>query len=261
VDRRAQDRLGITLIVISLISVAALLGVGYSRSSLRDTRDALTSCPIDEPPSGYTALVVDKTDGMSERQLRRLESERDRLLSKVGPGEMVSIYVVDDRTSPVLDPELALCSPGAGRDANPLYQNPGKHEARFQERFAERLAAVVAELERPRSSARSPILEAIHAVASSPEFERSRGRRELVVVSDLLQNVPELSHYSGVPRFEDFRESAYAASVAADLRGAEVRVIYLRRPEDLRAQNDAHRTFWKSVFEESGAAHVEFLQQ
>lgn len=260
-DRRRQDRVGIGLLAVSLTCMVGLLGIAYARNGFREARDELTACSLDEPPAGYVALVVDETDALSEAQVRRLERERDRILSEVGPDEMVSIYVVDDRASPVVDPVLALCSPGSGRDANPIYQNPRKREARFREAFAARLDAVVEELERPRASPTSPILETIRAVASSPEFERTAGRRELVIVSDLLQNVPGYSQYRGRAAWEDFEGTAYASTVAADLAGADVRVIYLRRAKDLGVQDDAHRSFWERYFRESGAARVEVLQQ
>lgn len=260
-EPRQEDRLGIVLIVLSLACTAVLLGIGYTSDSFREQRDGRTGCLVGEAPAGFTALVIDETDALNDVQIARLEEERDRILARVGPDEMVSIYVVDERSNPLLRPELAVCSPGAGRDANPLYQNPRKHEARFQREFAARLDAVVATLREPRSSPTSRILETIYAVAHSPGFQGTTGRREIVIVSDLLENGPEISHYGKQPSWEGFRASAYAARLETDLLGAAVRLIYLRRVKDLPWQGEAHLAFWKRYFGESGGGEVEVLLQ
>lgn len=260
-EPRQQDRLGIALIALSVACTAVLLGVGYASDSFREQRDERSGCLVGEPPAGFTALVVDETDALSDAQIARLEEERDRILARVGPDEMVSIYVVDERSNPLLRPELAICSPGAGRDANPLYQNPRKHEARFQQEFAARLDAVIATLQEPRSSPTSPILETLYAVTHSPGFQRTTGRREIVIVSDLLENVPEFSHYGRSPSWDRFHGSAYAARIEADLLAASVRLIYLRRVKDLPWQGEAHLAFWKRYFDESGGGALEVLLQ
>ena len=260
-ERRKQDRLGIALIAASVASMLALFGLGWARDAFREARDPSSGCRTDAPPAGYSALIVDQTDVLSDAQRARLAEERDRILARVGPDAMVAIYVVNEHAGPLLVPELALCSPGAGRDANPLYQNPRKRDAHFRQQFAERLDAVVARLEQPHTSATSPILEAIQAVAAAEAFQRATGPRELVIVSDLLENVPAFSHYRAAPSFERFRASRYAARVAADLRGAALRLVYLRRERDLERQGEPHLAFWRQYFGASGAGSVDVLFQ
>ena len=260
-ERHKQDRLGIALIAASVFSMLGLFGLGWAREAFHEDRDPRSGCRVDAPPAGYTALIVDQTDVLSDAQLARLAEERDRILARVGPDAMVSIYAVNEHAGPLLAPELALCSPGAGRDANPLYQNPRKREARFRRQFAERLDAVVARLLQPHISPTSPILETIQAVAASEPFQRATGPRELVIVSDLLENVPAFSHYRGAPSFERFRASGHAARVMADLHGAALRLVYLRRERDLDRQGESHLAFWKQYFGANGAGSVDVLFQ
>jgi hypothetical protein len=154
----------------------------------------------------------------------------------------------------VTEPVVHICNPGTGADLNRIYQNPDLARRKWHD-FADSLKKEIDHEISVPDKATSPIFEAIQATAlrtfDKPEYDGIS--KQLVIVSDLLQNVPgELSMYDDVPQFESFRTTPYFSSVRADLEGISVTVYYLSRAK-VRTQNRAHIAFWESYFRSQGA--------
>ena len=93
----------------------------------------------------------------------------------------------------------------------------------------------------------------IRAVALDRNFDSTAGRR-LVVVSDLLQNVPGYSHYQSPPDFEQWRGTPYAREfLDLSLLGVRVDILYLKREVTRSLQTRGHVTFWEEYFHAVGA--------
>jgi hypothetical protein len=79
------------------------------------------------------------------------------------------------------------------------------------------------------------------------------------IVSDLLQHeAGNYSHYQPGDPWGRFIRTALAKKVEADLAGMVIRIDYLRRPEAIQYQNEAHRKFWERWLMKQGAASVDF---
>src|SRR5207245_422909 len=84
---------------------------------------------------------------------------------------------------------------------------------------------------------------------------RSFGRRmfdhspkHLVIVSDLLQNVPgKLNMYRSLPSFDDFRSTTYYKQIRTDLKDVHVFAVYINRPL-VPGQGRQHIEFWERYF-------------
>lgn len=255
-----RDR-SVVSIVVAAGALLALLGgaIGaylYTRASYVATSSE-TLCPTERPPAEVVALILDMSDRLTEVQLLSVRNHLTRLLQNELPRfAFVEVYTVQDQASAVAEPVIGLCNPGKGSDLNRVYQNPELARKRWEQDFAAVLAAKLDELMAAPESARSPIYEAVQAVAvrafGKPQFDGVPKR--LVVVSDLLQNVPEKggSHYRGVPDFGEFRASAYFSQVRADLRDVHVYLYYMNR-SDHRIQGAEHIRFWEDYFGAQGA--------
>ena len=95
----------------------------------------------------------------------------------------------------------------------------------------------------------------IWAVALDRNFDSTKKRR-LIVVSDMLQNTPEYSHYQNGADFSAWRNSAHGREFPQfSLLGVEVEILYLKRTDDFAraAQNRGHVRFWEDYFVELGA--------
>lgn len=247
-------------IVGAFTGLVALVGLGsgayfLSRASHVAT-DPETLCPIEKPPSEVVAVLLDMSDRLNDVQLLAVRNHLNRLLYGELPRfAFVELYTVQERPGSVAQPVVGLCNPGRGDDLNRLYQNPELVRRRWERDFADALRAKLDELLAAPDSATSPIFEAVQAVAvrlfGRPEHDGVAKR--LIVVSDLLQNVPgKSSHYRGVPAFDEFRASPYFAEVRADLRDVRVHLYYMNRSEQ-RTQGAEHIRFWDEYFAAQGA--------
>ena len=259
-QRRGRSVLAIgaaAAVLVALVGVAVAAYV-LSRASSVAT-DAATLCPVDEPPAEVVAVVLDMSDRLNEIQLLAVRNHLQRLLySELPRFAYVETYAVQDRAGVVAEPLIGLCNPGRGDDLNRIYQNPELARRRWEQDFADVLSAKLDALLAAPDSASSPIFEAIQAVAvrsfGKPSFDGVSKR--LVVVSDLLQNVPGEgsggSHYRGVPAFAEFRASPYFSAVRADLDGVRVQLYYMNR-SDQKTQGADHIRFWEDYFAAQGA--------
>jgi hypothetical protein len=244
--------LGLLSAGIALYSKGQALAVPTDRTSL---------CPTKQVLSQVTVILLDVSDDFSEPQKLQVANYLDRVRDSIPRFGLLELYTLDRAGGRVTEPVFHMCNPGSGADLNKLYQNP--HLAKkawqaFTHRVSEQLERQIAA---PPSST-SPIFEAVQATAlrtfGRPEFDRVPKR--LVVVSDLLQNVPGgLSMYAAIPRFDSFQSSPYFSGVRSDLQGVSVSIYYLARAAS-NTQGRSHIDFWDSFFAAQGAA-VESVQK
>lgn len=254
--RRGPDRatlLGIAALAAAVLLVGLLFGAKHWAESRRVAIDPATLCPTAGPTS-VTVVLVDRSDPLGPQQSQRVGQLLDRLVAETPVGGRLALYLAEADEFRSLPPVIALCNPGA--EANPLYQNPKKMRARYEEQFAGRLAAVRAALLTPARRQSSPIMESIKAVcidasgAAPPDVPL-----RLVVVSDFLQHSPITSHYRE-RNFERFLEAPGLAGVLVDCKGAEVEMLYLLRlgkNGTPALQSRAHQRFWDLYFQKMNA--------
>jgi hypothetical protein len=218
---------------------------------------AASLCPIKRPVSQVTVILLDVSDRFSEPQRLQIQNQLARLRDSMPRFGLIEVYTVDRIGRRVTEPVFHVCNPGTGADLNRIYQNPELARKKWNG-FAEKLAADIDRQMTLPATGTSPIFEAIQATAlrtfGNPEYDGLSKR--LVIISDLLQNVPgRLDMYRGVPSFKAFRRTAYFSRVRADLRGVAVSIYYLARPEVGR-QGRRHLGFWDAYFRSQGAAVV-----
>jgi hypothetical protein len=244
-----------------VLAIGALLAGGtwlYVKSEqLRVAADAETLCRADGAYPEVTVVLLDLSSALSDVQKLDVKNELTRIRDNVPRFGRIEIFAVDDRAPRVLEPLLMLCNPGRGDDMSEIYQNPQLARQRWERDFASTLTAEIEKLLDTPEAATSPIFEAIQAVAlrtfDDPKLDAVPSRR-LVLVSDLMQNVPgSLSMYSSVPKFDDVARAPYWLDVKADLDGVDVTVLYLQRPSSQRLWQPQIE-FWSRYFEAQGAS-------
>jgi hypothetical protein len=246
----------------AIVAAIGVLAVGggwlyFKSRELRVVADAATLCPVDRAPPEITVVLLDLSSTLSDVQRLDVKNELTRVRDALPRFGRVEVFAVDDRAPRVLEPVLALCNPGRGEDMNEIYQNPQLARQRWERDFARTVDETIASLLEAPESATSPIFEAIQAVAlrtfDSPELDGVAGRR-LVLVSDLMQNVPgHLRMYDAIPEFDDFARTPYWLDVKADLDGVDATILYLQRPSSVRLWQPQVE-FWSRYFEAQGAS-------
>jgi hypothetical protein len=255
-NARSHDRQGIALLVGS----SALLGAGFALALLVERAmpalDPVTLQAAGRASEGSVSVLLDLTDPMTPAQRGRLEVrlrglEREELRAN----DLLSVWELSSTDEGPLRRLYARYYPG--RDANPLWSNPGRVAARCDSLFWVPLVAALGSLPTRPQAHRSPILSAVRELSEQADFVSSMPRRDLVVVSDLAENSGIASFYRSQPDFEAFRTSAAFPAVRANLRGARVHVLYMTRPNETAAAGAHLREFWRAYFNACGASAVE----
>lgn len=257
--RRQKNRGPSTAKIAFAGAVLVLLIVGMAASSWFASRqyiptDSQSLCATDSPPTELLVLLLDMSDTLAEPQRLALRNELDRIVASVPRMGRIETYAVAERFERLTMPLPPLCNPGDGHELNRLYENPEKAKKRwneFQARLHQQLDAL---MNRERSDT-SAIFEAVQASAvrtlDKPAYDGVSKR--LVVVSDLMQNVPgKVSFYQGVPAFSQFETTRYFSEVRADLTDVHVDILFLARAPAEQRGRDLLR-FWEHYLAAQGA--------
>jgi hypothetical protein len=250
--RRSTTKTPFVKITLLALVLTSLLGTGaflYIKSQTERVRTDATLCRTDQAPSSVTVLLLDMSEGFTEPQKLKITNELERIKKDIPRFGLIEAYAVDKLGERVTKPVVHLCNPGTGDDLNRLYQNPELARTRWKA-FSQDLNQELERLMARAASPTSPIFEAVQATAlrtfNRQEYEGVPKR--LIVVSDLLQNVPgKLSQYEGTPTFSEFQHSPYFSEVRADLGGVTVTVLYLVRPRAPQKWPE-HYKFWEQYF-------------
>jgi len=241
------------LIVLGLVS-GAVWWWGQKKAGI----DPVTLCPNDGP-LGHNVLLIDKTDPFNLPQKSAFDLiVTDLVTAQTPPGYLLSIYVLGDDFKAQTKPLVELCNPGDAKGHSELTENTKQLNRQYKERFLKPVFQQSTELLSITTAQESPILEMIQMVnLNSIQRHHVDGPKQLVVLSDLLQNSKPLSMYKSVPNFDVFKQTPYAQKLKSDLSGVEIKVHLLQNAPQLQKQNLFD--FWKSYFLNSGASKFEWV--
>lgn len=227
-------------------------------------------CPK-EGPKSTTVMILDESDELQRHQLSALRRFTDSLVEMVrGPGgeaqpsenyvDRGGLLVIYGLAMPEVKPKASfrMCNPGSPKDrkGTDVFTEGDVTAMMRWSRFKKGLDAALPTEQGGKSLDTSPIIETIRFVRNE-EFPRAvdmnRGHQEepaytLIVVSDLLQNTAQVSHYDGLPTVEGLPQS-----MAISLSGIDVAVRYLRSQRDGHLQGGEHFAWWRRFFVEAGA--------
>ena len=252
--------------MLLLIAAIVLLIVGgaflyFKSQSLLTPTDAYSLCPIKQNPAEVVAILLDPSDRLGEPQKIQLQGILQRIADKVPKFGLVEVYRIGTTASALPSPVIHLCNPGTGDSVSQVYANP-ELATRKWKMFAESVTTTINREISTNQQASSPIFEAVQAIGvrafSQPMFDHLPKR--LVIVSDLLQNVPgHIDMYRSMPEFSTFKATPYYKQIRTDLSGVTVFIVYLNRPF-VPTQGRAHVNFWENYFRDQNAEVESVIQ-
>lgn len=246
-----KDKRGIQIIIGIALAAAVLLGITIYLDATRPDLDLVDFCPKDESVP-ETIVLIDRTDPLSKTQQDFVWKRLGQLSETLTIYEKLSIYALsDDRSTWSAEPLFSFCNPG--KKANPLYQTEWQIHQRFRKRFGGPLQEVLRQLLQDKETKQSPIMEMVETLSLKPNVLPSAPRRRLILVSDMMQNVPAYSHYQLPINYSTFASSVYAKAQRVNLSGATVEIVYLERETFKTYQNVQHAEFWEEWFHNNGA--------
>lgn len=237
-------------IAACILAIAGVLIVSQtllSRSKINET----TLCHAGGPVN-VTSILLDLTDPLSDTQQTRLKTIIENEIATSTMDTMIALGVVSE------DPQrwgsfFAKCKPATGEQANALYENPALISDRYQREFlipiSDKIeATLVGEVEN-----RSPIMEALQSLlAGTPDFTRARGRRKIIIVSDMLQHSDTLSFYRG-QGWDYFLKRDGELRLAGNLSNVIVEILRIPRTGGNTPSRDMVEDFWTRYFDRQGS--------
>lgn len=256
--RRAKQRRTRELIfgTIAFVVVASIVaGVGYYMLSQPKGLNPQTMCPADGP-TGHYVLLVDKTDPLTFTQKQAFSVILRELIEKGVPeGYLFTVFVLGEDFKEHAAPLVELCNPGSGAGKSDITANLKKLRLRYEDKFLEPLMKQSDALLATRSALVSPILEMLQIVGINAFHKHDiKGKRRLIVMSDMLQNTPQMSMYRGAVDYAGFAASDYGKRAQAELHDVEVELHYLMNAPQLQTKRNLK--FWEDYFNKAGARIV-----
>lgn len=248
---------GVLLAVLGLL-LFGLLGVGYWWvKQTHPVLDAETNCPK-SGPMGIHVLLFDRSDPISDQQAQRIRQMVERFKEEAAFGLRFDIYTFQGDTTHVLEPKLRICALGKPKEANALIENPEQVKRRYETKFASVLDQTVSELLRGSKEGSSPIIESLRAasITSFGPIDRGQIPLRLTMISDMVQHTQLYSQFQADASFAQLSQNSAWPTMAPQLKGADVDILYLLRPAALRKgakiQNRGHQAFWEQLVAGSG---------
>ena len=243
--------------------VGAVLVVGALMFGLWQTRGeglGPQGCPRDSGPSREVIVLLDTSDPLTDKH----KAELGRILREmtnpavggrhttlaVREGERVSFYRLLSAGAPE-SPVEQICNPGGDPAERTWidYLTKGDIIDRWRhERFVRIIEDLFPKEDSPPQPA-SPLLETIAVItarhAPSGRANKDSKPAHLVVISDLLQHTPMLSHYGPYPE-----PDSVPRALRADLSRVEVSLFRLERHKYEKFQTPEHYYWWTELVEE-----------
>jgi len=252
----AQKRSAYVKIAGVCVAFAAVIGLYATTIAERRSLDPITQCPAS--PDAITVLLVDVTDPLNVPQRQDFINQLERLRGTIPQYGKLAIFKVDPLSDQLLKPVIERCNPGTAEDVSELTGNKEGAAKRWKEGFEAPLDAAFVEIMGASDAPQSPVLESIQSVAlTQMKSQAADGKpRRLIVASDLLQNTAKLSFYNGLPDPETVVASDAFRLLRTDLKGVEVELWMLQRPDAKERQPARLRQVWEAMIREMGGSVV-----
>jgi hypothetical protein len=216
------------------------------------TLDAATLCPTSRPLAGHTVVIIDRTDRWTPAMAGALTELVETAQRNTQRYQKFSIVSLDADQS--VHPVFSVCNPGQPSFWSDLYRGHRYTMRDFDQRFVGAADRVVEEVSAPSEAATSPIVEYVHRWLGSDDFSAGIENRRLILVSDMRQNSPLYSIYSG--RSPDGLTPVVQSQFGSAARGVAFDVYFVAHGRDHNVSEDDVRLAWDDAFRAIDATYT-----
>jgi hypothetical protein len=235
---------GVILIGLVLFGGAGL-GYYYLTHESGPVLNKATLCPEDGPLA-VTVVLVDASDELPEASKRQVAAIVQTAAGELAPYELLDIRVIDPARLKSRS-VFARCNPGDGAGLSEWTANPKLARKRWEEGFQKPTEQAIETSMASAKASTSPIMAAIQDVALE-RFTAAQTRiasRRLIVVSDMIENNPDYTQYTGDLSFQRYRKSAAYRKFSTDLNGAQVWIRMVQRLSRKPTDDLPLAQFWR----------------
>jgi|SRR5579859_1262602 len=253
---RKDKTIGFVLAVIGILLIGGFSVGAWWLRQIKEPLDA-DNCPRSGARAVYV-IMIDRSDPISGQQAQGIRQEVTKIKNDARFGTRFDIYTFEGDANNEMLPMMRLCAPGRAEDANEFIQNPELMRRVWQERFSDVLDREIDSLLRVSSLPTSPIIESLRAAAitSFGPIQPGKIPLRLLLVSDMVQNTAFLSQFKTDSNFALLAKSPAWTILQPNLKGADVDILYLIRPQakrgSLMIQSRGHQLFWEQLISASG---------
>ncbi len=234
-----------------IVVVAVVAGIVMWKLKEPGRPDAML-CSPKNIPTAHVILLVDKTDPLTFTQAKAFNQILGDLVSGklVREGELLSVFVLGEDFRETADPIFEKCNPGDGTGRSGVNDNPKLWKDLHDVEYAKPLLALESQMRALEPGKYSPILQMLQVVALCYSKYHVPGPKRLIIVSDMLQNTPEISFFRMTPTFADAQKAPTFARLRAKLNSVDVTIRMLHHSPQL--QKTPLAKFWEDYFREMG---------
>ena len=270
--KKRQDLMG----TIGIIALVVIFGGGFY--FFQSTSDPLDKnyCSIKNGPNAVTAIIFDKSQMYTNDQVTDIKTSfnlwlageeaitknRNIDLDFFQEGNLIQLYVADEKALSQpdgLEPVEELCVPKDFKAAKDLkniegwIQNPDFLERDYNNFLSAFNSIIEGLLEKAEGN--SPIMETLIRISNSESFQKHPNvNHNIFIVSDMIQNSNNWTHYSG--RNQGANWSRFSSEMSGTvfmrprLNQVQVQVFYAKRQNqrDKSIQTRSHVQFWEEFF-------------
>ena len=240
-------KLGLFVLVISY---------GVSLLFSRVERDPTTLCRLDNRFLRETAILLDETDGYSRGQAASIARYLENMLANSLVDEKFTFYSLGPSVNSFFQ-DFYACNPGSELDQSDLSPEQRIQYREWDADFLARLTVYVDALIDRSAADNSPIMEMIQYVANQNPYADDETEKRLILVSNLIHNTAEFSHYRDTSNFGAVSGDQNLSRLLAPLSDVDVEILFVQRPQLLAIQNRSHiESFWRPYVNASGGRIV-----
>jgi hypothetical protein len=182
--------------------------------------DPQTLCRTDHPLAAHTIVLVDSTDRLEPRHRRKLRAVLAQERARLSEYDRLTVMRLNARHPQEPTVLFSKCLPLPPERTNPLFQNARMTQQQWDEEFQHALDTALRSAQAGGRANASPILAALRAVATDPDYDSAIPHRRLVLVSDLLEHDPNgFSLYVSGASYASWRAQTHGTP--ADLGGVD----------------------------------------
>ncbi|MFV0422290.1 hypothetical protein [Oleidesulfovibrio sp.] len=233
----------------TVLGIAILIGVLILFASVV-TYVADTQSAPPPPLLHHTVLLLDRTDPLPPEINALVASRLERLKQKLPTGAMLTVAEINATSGGNLKPLIQLRKPRS--IGSMTTENVEKIASDYKQTWEQRIDALSKQLTTAvtESIETSPIMETTQRLEDLPEYSAAIPRRELIIISDMLQNSRIVSVYKNELFFSDMQHSIWP-----DFSNIHVTVYQVTRTTQNNRSKQTFQlnNFWKDFFLRCGA--------
>lgn len=247
-SRHKKDIVYTIVIVVVLITISYFFYLSYS------SKEDSVHC--------RTVMLIDCSDRLSVRQKKSIMNDinitKDRIIKNNTSKREINVFAIKDDAPTIPLPVASIIIDGRGQGIGMMSDKRWQHKnlKKIDELFV-RIENILSDSD---DSTQTPMFEYLKHISSRVlKNNNIETTDELIIYSDFVQIIDnKWPIENNRLNFNKYKKTKYYEETKIDLKGIGIKMRYIVRKKYRAIQNDEHREFWKSYFQDAGVKCIDF---